>query len=68
MASTRAYHATGTGIDPQRGNVWNRSPTSAGVDFVCHLNSDATSFGWDVKPRSIVKRGEVNRVLMYSAI
>ena len=52
VASTRAYHATGTGIDPQRGNVWNRSPTSAGVDFVCHLNSDATSFGWDVKPRS----------------
>ena len=42
--------------------------TSAGEDFVCHLNSDATSFGWDVKPRSIVKRGEVNRVLMYSAI
>ena len=52
VASTRAYHATGTGIDPQRGNVWNRSPTSASVDFVCHSNSDATSFGWDVKPRS----------------
>ena len=52
VASMRAYHATDTGIDPQRGNVWNRSPTSAGVDFVCHLNSDATSFGWDVKLRS----------------
>ena len=52
MASTRAYHATGSGIDPQRGNVWNRSPISAGVDFVCHLNSNATSFGRDVKPRS----------------
>ena len=52
VASTRAYHATGKGIDPQRGNVWNRSQTSAGVDFVCHLNSDVTSFGWDVKPRS----------------
>ena len=52
VASTRAYHATGTGIDPQRGNVCNRSPTSAGVDFVYHLNGDATSFGWDVKLRS----------------
>ena len=42
--------------------------TSAGVDFVYHLHSDAKSFGWDGKPRSIVKRGEVNHVLMYSAI
>ena len=25
VASTRAYHATGTGIDPLRGNVCNRS-------------------------------------------
>ena len=50
----RAYYTKGPWFEPMRGHYQDFGlSASASVDLVCHLGrSDATSFRWDVKPRS----------------
>ena len=53
--SERAYHTKGLWFESQRGYNWGFCLlASAGMDpsVSLSLKSDASSFGWDVKPRS----------------